>query len=150
MKLPHTGFSVFYAAAVDCVADEPVDFLGVKILTACQLHHFAVAVAAVGEQNVEQGEGDFALAEVVAGGFADFSIGKVIENIILNLEAEAEQAGKLAQRVELFAVGGAHGVCSDFGTAYEEGGRLAVDDIEVIFFVGMVVAGGVDFVKLAD
>ena len=48
-------------------------------------------------ERVEEGECDFPFAEVVAGGFSDFCVGEVVEYVVADLEAEAQQACVFAQ-----------------------------------------------------
>ena len=100
-------------------------------------------------ERMEQRERHLSFTEVVAGGFPDFLVGEIIENIILDLEAEAEQAGIFPQCLEALVVN-SHSIGAYFHTGYEKRCRLAVDDIEICLFVKLVVSGIVYLVKLSD
>ena len=102
-----------------------------------------------GAQGVEERQGHFALAQVIAGGLADSGGGgEVVEDVVLYLEAEAQQLGEAEH-------GGGVGwhfarrVCAQQHAVGEQGGRLLADHLHVLLLEETVRAGIADLVDLA-
>ena len=79
---------------------------------------------------MEQGQGDFAFAQVVAGRFADIFVGEVVEDVVAYLEAASEQFGEFGETRGAVVVG-AYAVAAHLGAGHEERGCLIAYDIIV-------------------
>ena len=145
----HRGVCIVDAAVGLGVFDKAVDVVGRQFLLLRELQHGGTQGRRVSFEHVEQRQRDFALAQVVACWLAYVLVLVVIEDVVLDLEAETEQARELAYGGYV-GVGSAYGIASHLDACHEQRGGLALDGLHVGRLGEVVEAGAVYLVKLAD
>ena len=96
----HSLICIFNATITNRIVDKRGYFLGIQNLLAGQFHHPVMLLPLAGLKHMKERQGYLPLPQVIAGRLTDFSVREIIENVILDLETEAKQTGKLPERVK--------------------------------------------------
>ncbi len=145
----HGGVGVFDAAVVAGIALEGGYLILVKFLDGRQCVHGVVVGSRGVEEDVEQRQGDFALAQVVAGGFSDLVCLEIVEHVVAYLETESQEFGDFREFGRGVGVG-VDGMASHLGAGHEQRRCLEIYDFEVGFLGEGVGAGVVNLVDFAE
>ncbi len=148
-QILHGVLGILDAAVVLGKVDELLDVVVGEFGLVHEFKHLVVLWQLLLAECVDEGQGDFALSQVVAGGLADDGVVEVVEGVVLDLEAEPEQVSEALEVVK-FLLGRIGGESAHFHTAGEEGGRLAANDAHVELLVDVAVLGILDLVDFAN